>query len=290
MADARDAAGARQLGQGAADRLPLGLRLQRARRAAGLHRPERSLAAAARARSRHERHPRLPGGGARLRRLVARAPAADVQALARGRAATRSAGPGPTRHADRRRSRSASSSRWSARSSRSSPAPTSCAWSSRTGGRCRCRGSSGSTPACWSLAQRRAANARARARTASATSARVRLSLATGGRRDARLPRRAARRLARPRRQRLPRAGNPANSFFYLLTGLHGLHILGGLVALARDRRPPPGARATPDSSGSGSSSAPPTGTSCCWSGSACWSLLHRLGDRLRQHLPRLLT
>ncbi len=27
-------------------------------------------------------------------------------------------------------------------------------------------------------------------------------------------------------------AGNPANSFFYMLTGLHGLHILGGLVAL----------------------------------------------------------
>jgi cytochrome c oxidase subunit III len=27
---------------------------------------------------------------------------------------------------------------------------------------------------------------------------------------------------------------NPANSFFYVLTGLHGLHILGGLVALAR--------------------------------------------------------
>lgn len=26
-------------------------------------------------------------------------------------------------------------------------------------------------------------------------------------------------------------AGNPANSFFYLLTGLHGLHLLGGLVA-----------------------------------------------------------
>lgn len=26
--------------------------------------------------------------------------------------------------------------------------------------------------------------------------------------------------------------GNPANSFFYLVTGLHGLHILGGLVAL----------------------------------------------------------
>jgi cytochrome c oxidase subunit 3 len=27
---------------------------------------------------------------------------------------------------------------------------------------------------------------------------------------------------------------NPANSFFYMLTALHGLHILGGLVALAR--------------------------------------------------------
>ena len=26
-------------------------------------------------------------------------------------------------------------------------------------------------------------------------------------------------------------AGNPANSFFYLLTGLHGLHVVGGLVA-----------------------------------------------------------
>lgn len=29
-------------------------------------------------------------------------------------------------------------------------------------------------------------------------------------------------------------ASNPANSFFYLITGLHGLHILGGLVALGR--------------------------------------------------------
>jgi len=29
-------------------------------------------------------------------------------------------------------------------------------------------------------------------------------------------------------------AGNPATSFFYLLTGMHGLHIAGGLVALAR--------------------------------------------------------
>ena len=28
--------------------------------------------------------------------------------------------------------------------------------------------------------------------------------------------------------------GNPANSFFYMLTGIHGLHILGGLVVLGR--------------------------------------------------------
>lgn len=28
--------------------------------------------------------------------------------------------------------------------------------------------------------------------------------------------------------------GNPANSFFYLLTTVHGLHLLGGLVALGR--------------------------------------------------------
>ena len=29
-------------------------------------------------------------------------------------------------------------------------------------------------------------------------------------------------------------ASNPANSFFYLLTGVHALHILGGLIALSR--------------------------------------------------------
>lgn len=29
-------------------------------------------------------------------------------------------------------------------------------------------------------------------------------------------------------------ASNPANSFFYLLTGVHGLHVLGGLAALGR--------------------------------------------------------
>lgn len=29
-------------------------------------------------------------------------------------------------------------------------------------------------------------------------------------------------------------AGNPANSFFYLLTGVHGAHLLGGIIAWAR--------------------------------------------------------
>jgi len=29
-------------------------------------------------------------------------------------------------------------------------------------------------------------------------------------------------------------SSNPANSFFYLITGMHGLHIIGGLVALGR--------------------------------------------------------
>ncbi|KQV66076.1 cytochrome c oxidase subunit 3 [Rhizobium sp. Root1220] len=31
-------------------------------------------------------------------------------------------------------------------------------------------------------------------------------------------------------------ADNPANSFFYILTGLHGLHVLGGLAVLGRTR------------------------------------------------------
>ncbi len=32
-------------------------------------------------------------------------------------------------------------------------------------------------------------------------------------------------------------ASNPANSFFYLLTGMHGLHLLGGLICLEHNRR-----------------------------------------------------
>jgi len=41
-------------------------------------------------------------------------------------------------------------------------------------------------------------------------------------------------------------ANNPADAFFYLITAVHGLHLLGGLVALGRAgaavRRAPPGA------------------------------------------------
>jgi len=42
-------------------------------------------------------------------------------------------------------------------------------------------------------------------------------------------------------------ASNPANTFFYLLTGMHGLHLLGGLVALGRTGRAALQARTTQD-------------------------------------------
>jgi len=32
-------------------------------------------------------------------------------------------------------------------------------------------------------------------------------------------------------------SGNPANAFFYLITGVHALHLIGGLVALAKTVR-----------------------------------------------------
>jgi cytochrome c oxidase subunit 3 len=41
-------------------------------------------------------------------------------------------------------------------------------------------------------------------------------------------------------------AGNPANSFFYLLTGLHGLHLAGGLVAWAVMARRAAGSAGSP--------------------------------------------
>ena len=65
--------------------------------------------------------------------------------------------------------------------------------------------------------------------------------------------------------------GNPSNSFFYLLTGLHGLHILGGLVALARTAPGAWGVGRQEQLSAFASTSAPRTGISCCWSGSGCW-------------------
>ena len=37
-----------------------------------------------------------------------------------------------------------------------------------------------------------------------------------------------------PARRLLRRPGNPAIAFFYLLTGVHGLHLLGGLCVLGR--------------------------------------------------------
>ena len=85
MADAGDAAGARQLGAGAAGGLSLGLRLQRAGRDGGLHPAERAARAEPACRSRHE-HPSWfcwrHGGD---RRMVAFDAAADREALARDR-------------------------------------------------------------------------------------------------------------------------------------------------------------------------------------------------------------
>ncbi len=41
-------------------------------------------------------------------------------------------------------------------------------------------------------------------------------------------------------------ASNPSNSFFYLLTGLHGMHVIGGLIALAWCSATAPRYRGTP--------------------------------------------
>ena len=62
---------------------------------------------------------------------------------------------------------------------------------------------------------------------------------------------------------------NPSNSFLYLLTGLHGLHVLGGLAAwgvtIAQLRR------ADPFQANGPSRYARATGISCSRSGSCCW-------------------
>jgi cytochrome c oxidase subunit III len=62
---------------------------------------------------------------------------------------------------------------------------------------------------------------------------------------------------------------NPAIAFFYLITALHALHLLGGLVAWSMTvgvvwRGPSSAGRR------GRSSSAPPTGTTCWASGSSC--------------------
>ena len=63
---------------------------------------------------------------------------------------------------------------------------------------------------------------------------------------------------------------NPAIAFFYLITGLHGMHLVGGLVAWAGPS-PKCGAILTWRRSGRAWSCVPFTGTSCCWFG---WSSL----------------
>ena len=81
-------------------------------------------------------------------------------------------------------------------------------------------------------------------------------------------------------------AGNPANSFFYLLTGLHGLHIIGGLVALGRVNSRSLGRR------GPGEAPAPaPTLRRLLALPALRLAVLahplHRRGKRPRQHLPQ---
>ena len=76
-------AGARQLGQRVAGGLSLGLRLQRAGRAGGLHPPERAADRSAGLRRRDRgHHPSVHGRGRDDRRLVAIAPETGRQAVA----------------------------------------------------------------------------------------------------------------------------------------------------------------------------------------------------------------
>ena len=171
------------------------------------------------------------------------------------------------------------------RCSRCSPAPTSCAWTWRTGGRCRCRGSlwlntgvlvlSSVALHCALVAARQR---RARHGCGSACSPAASPpwpSWPASSWPGASWPPAA-----------ISLAANPANTFFYLITGVHGLHVLGGLVALARAA---PGAWARGR-----------LGDGCGLSVELCaiyWHFLlfvwlgavraaHRLGGRLHRHLP----
>ena len=269
MADARDAAGTRQLGPGAADRLPLGLRLQRAGRAARLHRPGRSLATAARAVAAMSVILvflvvviGFAGWWLAHQRLMSK-PWLEVGPDPIG-------GPGPTgmpTAEDR--------ARHLPRGGRRALRPLRQRLLHAHG----VRRLAADADAADRLAEHRHAGARERR-------ARMRARRGPPARRRARCasasPPAPSRRWPSSAGQLVAWrdlaasgylvTGNPANSFFYLLTGLHGLHILGGLVALARAAPAAWGARRARGSSGSGSSSASPTGTSCCSCGSACWS------------------
>ena len=113
VADAGDPAGARQLGQGAAGGLSLGLRLQRAGRAGGLHPAERAAGRAARLGARPWPSPQHSWPWSRDRHLVAVAPETGGQAVAgrgrdrrpsgRGRAARADGQDRPRRVSRRRR-------------------------------------------------------------------------------------------------------------------------------------------------------------------------------------------
>ncbi len=67
---------------------------------------------------------------------------------------------------------------------------------------------------------------------------------------------------------------NPAVAFFYVLTAVHGLHLLGGLYVwgrtVVRIRKPDVEAIDVRQGSSRASSCAACTGTSCCSSGWAC--------------------
>ena len=265
MADPRDAPRSRQLGQGAADRLPLGLRLQRPRRAAGLHRPGRPLAAAPGAE---------PGMSVILVFILVVIGFSGWWLSQQGLMSKPWLEVGPDPVGGPRKT--------------GMPTEKIALGDLPRGGRRALRAVrqrllhahgvrrlAADAGAAHPVAQHRHAAARqrrARVRALGGAQGRtrdtLRLSLATaavatlgflGGQLAAWHELAASGFLV---------TGNPSNSFFYVLTGLHGLHILGGLVALARAAPAAWGLRPDRLISGSASTSAPCTGTSCSWSGS----------------------
>ena len=110
--------------------------------------------------------------------------------------------------------------------------PISCAWRCPTGSRCRCRGLLWFNTLVLVLSSVALQVALMAARRGQLET--VRLGLATGGLTAVAFlvgQLFAWRELAG---DGYLLASNPANSFFYLITGLHGLHIVGGLIGLAR--------------------------------------------------------